>query len=280
MIFPSTYYTGFAPRDGFPACPRLWDGCIGAWCPSLGPTGLVLRDWSGLGSHGILTNTTLSTAWTISSGKYAVLLDGSNDQIVMGDLACLEPSFRVSITAWVIPTVSTQATDASILSKEYSNPRGSPFCSYKFGVSGSQKYKFEFANGGAIRQVIGSTSPSAGVQVFLAGTYDGAIARLYVNGVQEATLSTSGNLAYSNGRLLLGTDETGGSPYSGAVDDIRVYDRALTTNDISFLYCGGRGRGIAYTLQDMVYASAAQARLLRHPGMNGGFREMAGGLAG
>ncbi len=230
-----------------PRYPQFWAGCIGAWAPCLGPTGAHLFDLTGNGSRGVLTNTTLASAWALTNGRYGVLLDGSNDQIIMGDLPILEPEKHVSICAWITPSVTTQATDASIAVKEYSNPRGSPFCSYKLGVSGSQKYKFEFAAGSApIKQVLGTTSPAAGVTVFLAGTYDGATARTYVNGIQEASGSFSGAMLYSNGRMMCGTDETGGSAYAGSIHELRVYNRALTPGEIFQLYAGGRGWLLPY----------------------------------
>ena len=75
MILPASYSNGFAPRDGQPLYPELWRGCVGAWCPSLGPTGLTLRDWSGFGNHGTLTNMDPGTDWVLSGGRYALDFD-------------------------------------------------------------------------------------------------------------------------------------------------------------------------------------------------------------
>lgn len=248
MIIPGSYSSGFAPRDFRPLYPELWRGCVGAWCPSLGPTGATLRDWSGYGSHGTLTNTTLSTAWSIAGGGYVVNLDGSNDQIIMGDYPHLEPVKHVSICCWTTPSTASQATDATIVAKEYSNPRGAPWVGYKLGLNASPnaRYKFEFSAGGTIRSVLGGTIIAAGTTVFVVGTYDGINGRIYINGKQETASAFTGDLAYSNGRLMCGTNETGGDVYAGSVDDIRVYNRALTPSEITLLYNGGRGRGIAY----------------------------------
>ena len=71
MILPASYSNGFAPRDGQPLHPELWRGCVGAWAPCLGPTGLTLRDWSGRGNNGTLANLT-AAGWVSSSGKYAL----------------------------------------------------------------------------------------------------------------------------------------------------------------------------------------------------------------
>jgi hypothetical protein len=81
MILPGTYANGFAPRDGQPLYPELWRGCVGAWAPCLGPTGLSLRDWSGRGNHGTLTNMVPGEDWVASQGRYALDFDGSNDRV-------------------------------------------------------------------------------------------------------------------------------------------------------------------------------------------------------
>ena len=81
MILPGSYANGFAPRDGQPLYPELWRGCVGAWAPCLGPSGLTLRDWSGRGNHGTLTNMDPGTDWVASQGRYALDLDGSNDRV-------------------------------------------------------------------------------------------------------------------------------------------------------------------------------------------------------
>jgi hypothetical protein len=59
-----TYQSGFyAPGRGTAKYPELWDGCVGAWNPGLGNTGLSLRDWSGNGRNATLTHAA-NTAWT------------------------------------------------------------------------------------------------------------------------------------------------------------------------------------------------------------------------
>ena len=83
MILPASYLNGFAPRDGQPLYPSLWTGCVGAWNPGLGPTGLVLRDQSGFSRHGTLTN---GPTFAASGGKYAMSFDGVDDYATVSSL--------------------------------------------------------------------------------------------------------------------------------------------------------------------------------------------------
>ena len=62
--------------------PRLWDGCVGAWCPSLGVSGTRLFDFSGRQNWGTLTNMDAATDWVVDDGGYALDFDGVNDTVI------------------------------------------------------------------------------------------------------------------------------------------------------------------------------------------------------
>jgi hypothetical protein len=66
----------------------------------------------------------------------------------------------------------------------------------------------------------------------LAGTYDGATLRLYVNGVQVSSRSPSGPIAVSTNPLQMGGDSIYGQYFQGRIDEVRVYNRALSATEI------------------------------------------------
>ncbi|MCI0591228.1 MAG: LamG domain-containing protein, partial [Gammaproteobacteria bacterium] len=68
--------------------------------------------------------------------------------------------------------------------------------------------------------------------VHLAGTYDGKTERLYVDGVQVGSLKVSGNIQVTDGVLRIGGNSPWGEYFNGRIDEIRVYDRALTAAEI------------------------------------------------
>jgi hypothetical protein len=81
MLLPGSYANGFAPRDGRPLYPELWRGCVGAWNPGLGVSGLTLRDQSGFKNNGTLTN---GPTWAANQGRYALDFDGVDDYVDTG----------------------------------------------------------------------------------------------------------------------------------------------------------------------------------------------------
>jgi hydrogenase maturation factor HypE len=66
----------------------------------------------------------------------------------------------------------------------------------------------------------------------VAATYDGATLRLYVNGTQAASRSVSGSIATSSGPLRIGGNSVWGEWFQGRIDEVRVYDRALSGAEI------------------------------------------------
>ena len=66
----------------------------------------------------------------------------------------------------------------------------------------------------------------------LASTYDGTTLRLYVNGVQVASRAQTGAIATSSGTLTIGGDALYGQHFSGRIDEVRIYNSALSASEI------------------------------------------------
>ena len=66
----------------------------------------------------------------------------------------------------------------------------------------------------------------------LAATFDGSTVRLFVNGVQAGSLPFSGSMAASTGPLRLGGNGVWGEWFAGLIDEVRVYNRALSASEI------------------------------------------------
>ena len=63
-------------------------------------------------------------------------------------------------------------------------------------------------------------------------TYDGSTARLYVNGLEVASRAQTGPIATSTNPLQLGGDSLYGQYFTGTIDEVRVYNVALTAEQI------------------------------------------------
>ena len=85
---------------------------------------------------------------------------------------------------------------------------------------------------GADREVRGTAQVAANTWTHLAATYDGSVLALYVNGAQAATFLTSGPITTNTGALKIGGNAVWGEWFSGLIDEVRVYNRALTAAEI------------------------------------------------
>ncbi|MDP3928807.1 MAG: LamG-like jellyroll fold domain-containing protein, partial [Bacteroidota bacterium] len=82
--------------------------------------------------------------------------------------------------------------------------------------------------------------PSIGVWTFICATYDGRYSKFYKNGVLERTTDFGSNQALdlcAGGELIFGANYAlYPFHYSGKIDDIRLYNRALSDAEVSQLY--------------------------------------------
>ena len=69
------------------------------------------------------------------------------------------------------------------------------------------------------------------------GTYDGAVANVYVDGVLRNSHEYSGPMYVSPSDLEIGRDPSNPSRFfDGLIDEVRIYDRALTASEVERLY--------------------------------------------
>jgi hypothetical protein len=80
------------------------------------------------------------------------------------------------------------------------------------------------------------TTPAAlalNVWTHIAVTYDGATLRLYRNGAQIGSRAQTGNIAVGNQPLRIGGNNVSGEFFNGLIDEVRVYNRALSAAEIA-----------------------------------------------
>jgi len=248
MILPASYASGFAPRDGRPLYPELWRGCVGAWNPGLGPSGLTLRDHSGYGNHGTLVNMTANTCWGVEKNGYVLDFDGSNDR-VNATVAGLSSSFSVAF--W------------------FRNKRigtGEQFIFSRGSLFNQNGFWFWATNSLNLYSLLISSSTNNYQTRTIPNT--DTLYHHVAACFSEATQTTD---CYFDGRFVFTLPAiTGGSPTSSAITlakepsgyqningnmtDIRLYNRALSPNEVALLVtCPG----IAYELAPRRRSSSA-----------------------
>ena len=85
---------------------------------------------------------------------------------------------------------------------------------------------------GRVEQTAGRSAVPVGRWSDVAVTYDGAMLRLYVDGRQVSSRAATGTLQISRDPLWIGGNQPYGEYFDGVIDDVRVYDHALRSDEI------------------------------------------------
>ena len=188
-----------------------------------GGSGPTLADVSGTGNNGTISGATWSTQGH-SAG--ALSFDGVNDIVTVADAPSLDLTTGMTLEAWVRPTVVTNWR--TVLLKE--QPGQLVYGMYA-NNNGNRPSAHAFVGGD--RELRGAARLTANVWTHLAATYDGATLRIFVGGSQSATLAVSGSILTSNNPLRIGGNTIWSEWFSGLIDDVRIYNRALTAGEIT-----------------------------------------------
>ena len=122
-----------------------------------------------------------------------------------------------------------------------------PYTSSEVDNNGnSGKWLGEMNVGGTEYYISSSTDAVLNEWAHLLMTYDGSNIKLYVNGQLEGTQSASGNIGGNNSsgvRFAVGSLEINDSRYrfDGTIDEVAIWNDALSLSDINTLYNGGKG---------------------------------------
>jgi chitodextrinase len=183
--------------------------------------GTVLHDASGNGNNGTIANAT----WT--GGKYgdALSFNGSNSVVTIPASASLDPTGAVTVEAWVRP--DTVSSWRAVAVKEQTSS------SLSYGLySSSNAGPAALAYTSGEKHATTSSSLPTAAWSHIAAVYNGSALSIYVNGVLSSQTSVTGKLPETNGALTLGGDTMWNEWFKGAIDDLRVYNRALAASEI------------------------------------------------
>jgi hypothetical protein len=186
-------------------------------------SGTSAADSSGKGNTGTVAGATWAAGG--KSGR-ALSFDGVNDMVTVPDSNLLDLAAGMTLEAWVKPT--TTSDWRTVLLKE--RPGQLTYALYATGDNGRPLAEVA---AGSQRDARGTAALPVGVWTHLAATYDRSTLRLYVNGTQVASTAVTGTLLNSTGVLRIGGNAVWGEYFGGLIDDVRVYERALSAAEIA-----------------------------------------------
>lgn len=216
--------------------------------------------WNGLQAYYTADNTpndalgtyngTLTNGATYGTGKInqGFSFDGVNDYVNMGNVLDFDGSTPFSFNAWV--KLSSSKFNC-IISKVSPSPS---YTGYIFRVDQStNKLLLYLTSNSATSDYLGATSTNSTILFgfkMLTVTYDGsksvAGVKFYIDGVADTTVSLlnslTGSLSNSSSCTIGAAPNAGNQYINGLNDELGVWNRVLTSTEVTELYNAGAGK--------------------------------------
>lgn len=208
-------------------------------CPTLGGDKL---DISGNGNHGTYNGGMGTVADTSNGGTRAYSFDGFNDYIRIGNRTNF--NFLVntnywSMSAWVYHSdLSGQRT---VIGGDADNrDKGVNLIESSYSGLGYRGIRAYGSLSSYSPDTRSNTTYTTGVWKHICWVVSGSLSKIYVDGVEEASESASfpTTSASLTDDVMIGAYSSSSGLYAlmnGKQDDIRVFDRALSTSEITAL---------------------------------------------
>jgi len=196
---------------------------VGWWTFDEG-SGAIAADSSGNGNNGTLHG---PVEW-VAEGKIggAMAFTGPYNYVLVPNANSLNPTNAITIAAWINPSWTG---NNRILQKSTEGSDNQ----YRLLKEGGNNIRVHLPPA-ANFEVTGKIPP-AGEWTHLVATYDGSMIRVYFNGAVIGETAFSGKLDVSNGPLFIGNKHSkapAGDEFNGMMDDVRIYNRALSASEI------------------------------------------------
>jgi len=208
-------------------------GLIGYWPMDEG-TGSTAIDYSGSNGTGTWSGSQTGSSGYYSAGKlgpWAGTFDGSTDYVLNNQTVNIPV---VTVSAWIYAS-SYPGAKARIVG----------FTSGNNGVNYDKEILID-PNGKIYFYVFTNTSLTTSAPtnpipinqwVYVVGTANGTTAIAYVNGAQVGSVAAGNTFAsYTSPDILIGGYEASDGYFKGLIDDVRVYNRALSAAEIQETY--------------------------------------------
>jgi hypothetical protein len=217
--------------------PSPHSGLVGYWNFDEG-TGTIAYDLSGYGNNSTLNNFNFNetSGWTTGKIGKALIFDGSDDWVRVSSSTSLDINKNISVFAWV--NRSRIVDWERILGKFY-------WLGYETGSweldlgQGYLRCNFNINGTWVSANAPAGTNNATGTWYFVGCVYDGSRLYNYVNGELKSTFMASGDITTTTYPLAIGATSNGTAIQNviqGIIDEIRIYNRALSDSEIKALY--------------------------------------------
>ena len=218
-----------------------FDSIIGYWTmDSVDISGTTIFDKSGNNNWGIIHGNP-----GIVPGKIheALSFDGVDDYVLVPHSSELNITNKITISAWIKPdALPTSGGTYTIVQKGYVNPPGTePYVLRLDNDAGIQQVHFGTYDGSTEIQIEWNHDYSTDTWYHVVVRFDGSTYKIFSNGIEKASLSDPTTFSTSTEPLTIGasTFPSIDRLFNGTIDEVRIYNYALSPEEVSELYLSG-----------------------------------------
>ena len=179
----------------------------------------------------MLTGRLTSATWT--EGKYGAALFFASAWVRVDDAKLLRINGAITLAAWIRIETLTGKTEY-IIGKTAGGVQ--PLDGWRLAVDKSGQLSMNIGTGTALAETFGGAALPLKKWIHVAATYaPSAAVRLYVDGagILNDTTGIPASSAVAPDDLHIGARSDGELLFRGAIDEVRIYDRALTAPEVA-----------------------------------------------
>jgi len=178
--------------------------------------------------------------WQSSGGKIggAMLFDGKGDYVHLANESNFDFAGEVTVEAWIKVNQFDKEWQAIVTKGDsaWRLQRHEVTAAIEFACTGLQ-----IPSGSQYGGLYGNKAVNDGKWHHVAGVYDGEKMYIYVDGIVDVSQPASGAIATNDHPVFIGENaEMTGRFWNGLIDDVRVYNYALSEGQITALYNEGK----------------------------------------
>ena len=204
---------------------------VGYWSFDEG-SGTFLQDESENNNHGTIYG---DAQWTQGISGQALMFDGVNDYVKIPDSDSIRISGDITLSAWV--KTSTMKSTDPIISK---GPGDHTFGYFLGTGTGYPPHQASFQlhpTGEPGIDLHSEETLSVEQWYHIVGTRSGTSMKIYINGVLDNTIICfPGSIRTNTYPLDFGAHYSYSVLYKGILDEVRIYNRALSVTEIQYLH--------------------------------------------
>lgn len=206
-----------------------------------------LDESSGNATDSVASLSAVNTSVTYSAGKInnGAVYNGSAYHTI-ADNTAIKPTSDISVAFWVNVTATGSYPMMVAKGENAGDTRSYEVALY----AGTTQIHVQMrTGGGSYIQMRSTTAIGTGVWKHIVVTRTGATNKIYINGVSDtlaSNITQTGTIDYSTDALWFG-QRNGALRFNGKLDEIGIWNVALTSTEISQLYNGGAGLQYPFT---------------------------------